>query len=315
MGKMVLTTEELKLLLPKVRGRYQFDVPLGPTTWFQVGGPAQVTFKPADIQDLCFFLQNRPDNVPLHVIGVASNLLVRDGGVEGIVVRLGSGFTNIYVDETTIDVGAAVLDRNVASLSAEAGIAGFEFLCGIPGTMGGALRMNAGAYGSEISQILTYALVLDPKGKLHRLTPQELGLKYRHSDLPSDWIFIGARLKGHVGDVKEIEEKISSYLAEREKTQPVKSRTGGSTFANPEAASAWELIDKAGCRGLENGEAIMSELHCNFMINRGNATAADLEALGEDVRQRVLAATGVELRWEIERIGSKSVVHVGEKAA
>lgn len=315
MGDMVLTTEELKSQLPKVRGRYQFEVPLGPITWFQVGGPAQVTFKPADTQDLSFFLETRPKNVPIHVIGVASNLLVRDGGVPGIVIRLGSGFSNIYVDDTTIDVGAAVLDRNLAKLSAEAGIEGLEFLCGIPGTVGGALRMNAGAYGSDMSKILSYALVLDTKGKLHRLTSQELGLSYRHSDLPKDWIIIGARLKGRAGDAKEIETKISSFLSERELTQPVKSRTSGSTFANPEGTHAWELIDKAGCRGLKVGDAVMSEMHCNFMINNGKATAADLEALGEEVRKRVLAATGVELRWEIERMGVEGMAWLGEKAA
>lgn len=311
----MLTIEKRQAYLPKVRGRYLFDVPLASTTWFRVGGPAQVTFKPADVQDLCFFLQNRPESLPLHVIGVGSNLLVRDGGIEGVVVRLGQGFTNIYINGTMIDVGAAVLDRNIAALSCEAGISGLEFLCGIPGTMGGALRMNAGAYGSDISQVLLYALVVDPKGQFHRLTPQELELSYRHCRLPKDWIFIGARLKGDKGNAKEIREKISSFLAEREHTQPVKSRTGGSTFANPESAKAWELIEKAGCRGLQKGGAMISELHCNFMMNTGGATAADLEALGEEVWQRVLATTGVKLRWEIERIGVKNRVHEGEKVA
>jgi len=311
----MVTTEELKMLLPKVRGRYLFDVPLAPTTWFRVGGPAQVTFKPADVQDLCFFLRNRPASLPFHVIGVGSNLLVRDGGIEGVVVRLGQGFTNVYVNQTTIDVGAAVLDRNIAALSSDEGISGFEFLCGIPGTIGGALRMNAGAYGSDISQVLIHAIVVDPKGQLHQLTPQELGLDYRHCDLPKDWIFIGARLKGNAGNAKEIEEKISTFLAERERTQPVKSRTGGSTFANPGEAKAWELIEKAGCRGLKKGGAMMSDLHCNFMINTGDAIASDLESLGEEVRQQVLATTGIELRWEIERIGIKDESQVGEKAA
>jgi UDP-N-acetylmuramate dehydrogenase len=287
---------------------------LAPTTWFRVGGEAQITFKPSDIQDLCFFLQNRPLNLPLQIMGVGSNLLIRDGGVEGIVIRLGQGFNNVYINETTIDVGAAVLDRNVADLACSAGIAGLEFLCGIPGTMGGALRMNAGAYGSDMSQILEHALVLDAQGTLHRLSPQELGLAYRHCDLPKDWIFVGARLKGHRGNTEEIQEKISSFLKEREKTQPVKSRTGGSTFANPEDAKAWELIDKAGCRGLKMGGALMSELHCNFMINEDEATATDLESLGEEVRKRVLETSGVSLRWEIERIG-KSMSERGEKAA
>ncbi len=309
------TIEKLKMRLPNVRGRYLFNVPLAPITWFRVGGLAQLTFKPADIQDLCFFLQNRPGDLPFHVMGVGSNLLVRDGGIEGVVVRLGQGFTNMYVNETTIDVGAGVLDRNVSSLSCEAEISGFEFLCGIPGTIGGALRMNAGAYGSDISQILVYALVVDPKGNLHRLTPQDLGLSYRHCDLPKDWIFVGARLKGDVGRAQDIQDKISSFLAERERTQPIKLRTGGSTFANPEGTKAWELIEKAGCRGLKKGGAMMSELHCNFMINTGTATASDLEALGEEVRQRVLAATGIELKWEIERMGVENQSFSGEKAA
>lgn len=309
-----MAMSKLERTLPKIRGRYLFNVPLASTTWFRVGGAAQITFKPFDIQDLCFFLQNRPLNLPIHIIGVGSNLLVRDGGVEGVVIRLGQNFNNVYVNETTIDVGAAVLDRNVTDFSCDAEIAGFEFLCGIPGTIGGALRMNAGAYGSDISQILEYALVVDGQGTLHRLPPQELGLTYRHCELPKDWIFVGARLKGQRGNKEEIQEKISSFLKEREKTQPVKSRTGGSTFANPEGAKAWELIDKAGCRGLKTGGAVMSELHCNFMINEGEATAADLENLGEEVKRRVLETTGVDLRWEIERIG-KIISDVGEKAA
>jgi len=271
---MIKNCENLKALLPKVRGRYLFDVPLAPTTWFRVGGPAQITFKPADVQDLCFFLQKRPMDIPLSVIGVGSNLLVGDGGVKGIVVRLGQGFTNVVVDQTTIDVGAAVLDRNVATLSCQEEVGGLEFLCGIPGTIGGALRMNAGAYGSDISQILLYAVAVDPKGQIHHLTPQDLGLRYRHCDLPKDWIFIGARLKGKPGNAKAIEEKISSFLIERERTQPVKFRTGGSTFANPEGAKAWELIDKVGGRGLRKGGAMRSELHCSFMINTGDATAS-----------------------------------------
>lgn len=311
---MIKSCESLKTLLPKVRGRYLFDVPLAPTTWFRVGGSAQITFKPADVQDLCFFLQQRPIDIPLHIIGVGSNLLVGDGGIEGIVVRLGQGFTNIAIDQTTIDVGAAVLDRNVATLSCQEEVEGLEFLCGIPGTIGGALRMNAGAYGSDISQVLIYAYALDPKGTLHRLTPQELGLTYRHCDLPKDWIFIGARLRGRIGKKEKIQEKISSFLAERESSQPVTSRTGGSTFANPEGSKAWELIEKAGCRGLKKGGAMMSELHCNFMINTGDATAADLENLGEEVRQRVLATTGINLRWEIERIGIRAEL-AGEEAA
>lgn len=311
----MLETKNLQSLLPQVRGRYLFDVPLSPTTWFQVGGPAQVTFKPADLEDLCFFLKNKPKDLPLHIMGVGSNLLVRDGGVKGVVVRLGQGFTNIHVDEATLDVGAAVLDRTIAHLSIDESITGFEFLCGIPGTMGGALRMNAGAYGSDIAQILAHALVVDSKGVVHQLTLQELGLGYRHCTLPKDWIFVGARLKGKKGNSTDIHKKISGFLEERERTQPVKSRTGGSTFANPDGARAWELIDQAGCRGLTKGDAMISDLHCNFMMNTGKATAADLEALGEEVRKRVLATTGVELRWEIERIGEPVTRDIKEKAA
>lgn len=306
---------DIKNNLPKVRGRYSFDVPLAATTWFRVGGPAQVIFKPADVQDLCFFLQNRPKKMPVHVIGVGSNLLVRDGGVPGIVIRLGQAFTNIFVNETNVDVGAAVLDRNVAAFACEHGIGGLEFLCGIPGTIGGALRMNAGAYGSDISKILVHALAIDPKGCIHRLMPEELGLSYRHCSLPKDWIFIGARFKGELANSKEISEKMSGMLSEREKTQPVKSRTGGSTFANPEGTRAWELIDKAGCRGLRKGDAMISELHTNFMVNLGNAKASDLEELGEEVRKRVFEMFGVDLRWEIEKIGHDEDFYVGEKAA
>lgn len=302
---MIRNCEALKALLPQVRGRYLFDVPLAPTTWFRVGGPAQVTYKPADIQDLCFFLEKRPKRIPLNIIGVGSNLLVRDGGVEGVVIRLGQGFTNMYVDDTILDIGAAVLDRNVANLACQSGIGGFEFLCGIPGTIGGALRMNAGAYGSEISQILVHAQVLDSKGKIHRLTPHELGLSYRHCDLPKDWIFIGARLRGYKEESGKIQERMDACLEARELTQPVASRTGGSTFANPEGQKAWELIEKAGCRGLRKNDAMMSEMHCNFMINTGSATASDLEDLGEEVRRKVFSATGVDLRWEIEKIGSR----------
>ena len=283
---MKLRTKDLKDTLPLVRGRYLFDVPLAPITWFRVGGVAQITFKPADLEDLCFFLKNKPRDLPLHIIGVGSNLLVRDGGVDGVVIRLGQGFTNIHVDNTTIDVGAAILDRNVAMLACEQHIAGLEFLCGIPGTIGGAVRMNAGAYGADISQVLEYATVIDSKGELHRLTPHELGLTYRHCEVPKQWIFVGARLKGRHGNMQNIHEKITTLLAERERTQPVKSRTGGSTFANPDGMKAWELIEKAGCRGLQVGGAMMSELHCNFIINTGNATATDLEVLGEEVRQR-----------------------------
>lgn len=307
--------DKIKATLPKVRGRYQFNVPLEPITWFRVGGPAQVVFKPADVEDLCFFLQNCPSELPITTMGVGSNLLVRDAGVEGVVIRLGQGFTNVFVDDTTIDVGAGVLDRNIAMIALDSELEDFEFLAGIPGTLGGALRMNAGAYGAEIADILVHARVVDSKGKIHTLTPQELDLSYRHSSLPKSSIFIGARLKGRKGNVSDIQERMAHILDERESSQPVKSRTGGSTFANPPGKKAWELIDEAGCRGLTVGGAMMSELHCNFMINTGSATASDLETLGEEVKRRVLETSGISLRWEIERIGSKSVMGVEEKVA
>ncbi len=299
-------SEDLKSRLPIIRGRYLFDVPLAPVLWFQVGGCADVTFKPADLEDLCFFLKNKPADLPVSVIGVGSNLLVRDGGVPGVVIRLGRGFTELRIEDTQVHVGAAVLDRTVALYTAEEGITGLEFLCGIPGTIGGALRMNAGCYGSEIAQVLVHALAVDPQGTVHQLAPEEMGLSYRHCDVPKDWIFVGACLRGEKGEALESQEKIKTLLETREKTQPIHSRTGGSTFANPEGLSAWKLIDQAGCRGLQIGGARMSDLHCNFMLNTGGATAQDLEALGEEVRRRVLAESGVELRWEIERVGESS---------
>jgi len=292
--------------LPTVRGRYLFDVPLAPTMWFRVGGIAEVVFKPADLEDLCFFLLHKPSDIPVSVIGVGSNLLVRDGGVPGVVVRLGGAFGKTHVEGNHIRAGAAALDRTVALLSAEAGLTGLEFLCGIPGTIGGALRMNAGCYGSEMAQVLVSAVAVDSQGIVHTLTPSEMGFSYRHCDIPKEWIFVEACLQGTSGDPEKIHEKINALLETREATQPVHSRTGGSTFANPEGMSSWKLIDDAGCRGLQIGGARMSDLHCNFMINTGGATAQDLETLGEEVKKRVLATSGVELRWEIERLGEKT---------
>lgn len=312
---MIRTTKSLIDVLPVVRGRYLQDVEMAKFTWFQVGGIAEVTYKPADPEDLGFFLKNCPSDIPIHIIGVGSNLLVRDGGVPGVVVRLGGGFTNVHVDNTLIYAGAAVLDRNLAFLSQEHEVADLEFLCGIPGTLGGALRMNAGAYGTEMSDILKYALVMDRKGNTHRLTSNEMGFGYRKCSIEKDWIFIGACLEGQKGHKNDIENNIRNFLEMREITQPVHSRTGGSTFANPEHGKAWELIDRAGCRGLKIGGAMISEMHCNFMINTGSATAEDLENLGEVVRKRVYAETGVNLRWEIERIGNAPTLMHGVKAA
>jgi len=289
--------------LPKVRGRLIANAPISKYTWFRVGGTAEVLFKPADVEDLSFFLQAKPKNIPVLVIGVGSNLLVRDGGVKGVVIRLGRHFNNIFVESEEIEIGAGVLDRTLALAMCEAGLTGLEFLCGIPGTIGGALRMNAGAYGSEIKDVFVSGLVMDLRGQLHRLTLKEMDFSYRHCGVPEDMIFIGARLRAKKGDKKKIAERIEKLLSERDDSQPVRSRTGGSTFANPEGQKAWKLIDEAGCRGLTCGGAKVSEMHCNFLINTGNATAADLERLGEKVRQKVQAKSGLDLRWEIRRVG------------
>jgi UDP-N-acetylmuramate dehydrogenase len=296
-------TEGIIDRLPAVRGRYSEKAPLASVTWFRVGGPADVVFKPESIQDLSLFLKEKPSDIPVYPIGVGSNLLVRDGGVKGVVLRLGKGFTNVMVDGTQIEVGAGMLDRNVALTAKEEGIGGLEFLCSIPGTIGGALRMNAGCYGTEIKDVLEYAIAMDSRGNLHRLTAEECGFSYRHCAVPADWIFLSACFKGHKENAETIDKTMQKMLQQREETQPVHTRTGGSTFANPEGHRAWELIDQAGCRGLKIGGAQVSELHCNFLMNTGEATAEDLENLGETVRRKVKEQSGVELRWEIQRIG------------
>ena len=290
--------------LPPVRGRYAEDVALAPITWFRVGGAAEVMFRPADTEDLAGFLAARPDDVPVTVLGVGSNLLVRDGGVPGVVVRLGRGFASIEADGETMVAGAGALDVNVARVALDAGIGGLEFLSGIPGTIGGALRMNAGAYGTEISDVLIAARAVDAGGTIHELSPAELNFSYRSCGVPEDWIFTGARLRGRFEDPGAIGGRIEEIRAARETSQPIRTRTGGSTFANPISGGlkAWQLIDRAGCRGLAIGGAQISEQHCNFLINTGEATAHDLEMLGEEIRRRVFAASGVDLRWEIRRI-------------
>ena len=295
--------------LPPVRGRLTADAPLAPITWFRVGGPAEVMFRPADLQDLTDFLAGKPADVPVTVIGVASNLLVRDGGVPGVVIRLGRAFAEIAVEGTTCHAGAAALDGNVALTCAQAGLGGLEFLSGIPGTIGGALRMNAGAYGSEIKDVLLAASAIDGSGKHIELTPDQLDLSYRHCGASEDWIFLHATLQGHTDTPAAIAARIATIQEKRQATQPVRARTGGSTFANPPptgavASRAWELIDRAGCRGLRRGGAMVSELHTNFLINLGDATAADLEGLGEEVRRRVFEQSGIRLEWEIKRIGT-----------
>ena len=294
--------------LPAVRGRYSEHADLARVTWFRVGGPADVMFRPVDRDDLASFLAGKPADVPVTVIGVGSNLLVRDGGIEGVVIRLGRGFTEITAKGTEVTAGAAALDLNVAIAARIAGIAGLEFLSGIPGTIGGALRMNAGAYGREMTDVTLEAEALDPRGTLHRLSHDELGFTYRHAGVPQDWIFTGARLRGQPGESAAIAARMDEIQQARAATQPLRTPTGGSTFKNPDDAKAegrkaWQLIDQAGCRGLRIGGAMVSELHCNFLINTGGATAADIEALGEDVRRRVFAHSGVTLEWEIKRIG------------
>jgi UDP-N-acetylmuramate dehydrogenase len=289
--------------LPPVRGRLTENVPLAPITWFRAGGAAEIMFRPADIDDLAAFLARKPADVPVTVIGVASNLLVRDGGVDGVVIRLGRGFVDVRIDGTTVEAGAGAPDLNVALACREAGVAGLEFMSGIPGTVGGGLRMNAGAYGREFKDVLQHAVALDAAGNKHALPVAALGLSYRHSDLAEDWILVQAVFAGETGDAAAIGRRMGEIQAARESSQPIRARTGGSTFANPPGHKAWELIDRAGCRGLVRGGAMISEKHANFLINTGSATAADLEGLGEDVRRRVRETCGVTLEWEIRRIG------------
>ncbi|MEZ5830244.1 MAG: UDP-N-acetylmuramate dehydrogenase [Dongiaceae bacterium] len=289
--------------MPQVRGRLSEGSALSAVTWFRVGGPADVLFRPADREDLAHFLKHKPDDVPVTVIGVGSNLLVRDGGIEGVVIRLGRGFTEIQATGTTLAAGAGALDLNVALSARDAGIGGLEFLSGIPGTIGGALRMNAGAYGCDVSEVFLHADALDPKGELHRLGKAGMAFTYRHCGVPEDWIFIAGTFEGRADDSKAIHARIQDIQNKREESQPIRARTGGSTFVNPTGHKAWQLIDDAGCRGLRKGGAMVSDKHCNFLINTGNATAADIEALGEEVRRRVRDKSGIELTWEIKRIG------------
>lgn len=290
-------------LMPKCRGRLSANAPLSQVTWFRVGGNAEVLFRPADAEDLAEFLAALPAEVPVTVIGVASNLLVRDGGIPGVTIRLGRGFADISAEGNRLTVGAAALDLNVATVARDAGIAGLEFLSGIPGTIGGALRMNGGAYGREIADVLVAAQAVDREGEMLTFSAEQMGFTYRHSAAPDDCIFTGAVLEGEPGEVLEIARRMAEIADKRADSQPIRSRTGGSTFKNPEGHKAWELIDRAGCRGLTVGGAQVSEKHCNFLINTGSATAADLEKLGEEVRRRVLETSGVTLEWEIKRVG------------
>lgn len=298
------TTNHLIDRLPPVRGRYTMNASLATITWFHVGGVAEVMFRPADIEDLVYFLVTRPADVPVTIIGIGSNLLVRDGGIPGVVIRLGQKFTTLAVLEgARLRSGAATLDITVANIACAAGIGGLEFLSGIPGTIGGALRMNAGAYGVEIRNVLVEAKVVDERGHQYRMSPAAMGFSYRHVAVAEDWIFTEAVLQGYADDRAAITARMAAICRQREESQPLRTHTGGSTFRNPDGVCAWELIDRAGCRGLQCGGAVISNKHCNFLINTGQATAADLEMLGEEIRRRVQVTTGVNLEWEIRRIG------------
>ena len=289
--------------LPRTQGALIPNAPLAKFTWFRVGGPAEVLFEPRDEEDLLAFLAQKPAEVPVTIIGTASNLLVRDGGVPGVVIRLGKSFADIRVSGQRITAGSGAMDVTVARAARDNGLAGFEFLIGIPGTLGGACFMNAGAYGAEIKDIFIAARAVTDQGELLDLTPAGMGFSYRHTDLAEGTILLEATLEGTLGETDAIAKRMTAIQAARGDTQPVKSRTGGSTFANPDGGRAWELVDAAGCRGLIRGGAQVSPQHCNFLINTGNATAADLEGLGEEVRRRVMETSGIDLRWEIRRIG------------
>jgi UDP-N-acetylmuramate dehydrogenase len=291
--------------LPAVRGRLLPGEPLAPFTWFRVGGPADVVFLPEDADDLAAFLTALPTDVPVTVLGVGSNTLVRDGGVDGVVIRLGRGFNQVEVlGPATIRAGAAVPDAILARKAAEAGIAGLEFYAGIPGTVGGAAVMNAGCYGSETVKVLKHATVMDRDGNVKQLSNADLHYTYRHSALQDAGVIVlSAEFEGAPGDPAEIKARMAQITERRETTQPIREKTGGSTFKNPQGHSSWKLVDEAGWRGKPFGGAMFSPLHSNFLINTGEATAADLEGLGEAVRADVKQKFGVELDWEIKRIG------------
>ncbi|NOZ65635.1 MAG: UDP-N-acetylmuramate dehydrogenase [Alphaproteobacteria bacterium] len=291
--------------LPSVRGKIETHAPLDKLTWFRVGGRADILFTPEDADDLAYFLQNIPADMPVMALGVGSNLLVRDGGIRGAVIRFGKKFAQISVDKDEIIAGAGAPDIAVAGAARDAGLCGLEFLRGIPGTIGGAVRMNAGAYGAEMADILISAQVMDRHGQCHEVPKEDLHFSYRHSDLGQDMICLSVRLKGKPGSRDEIARRMQDIADAREDSQPLRTPTGGSTFKNPDGVKAWSLIDGAGCRGLQIGGARVSEKHCNFLINEGNATAQDIEDLGEEIRRRVMNNSGVDLTWEIRIVGEK----------
>ncbi|WP_324749526.1 UDP-N-acetylmuramate dehydrogenase [Sphingomonas sp. LY54] len=292
--------------LPRVRGRLTPDAPLAPLVWFKAGGTAQWLFEPADVEDLAAFLADLDPALPVLGLGLGSNLIVRDGGVPGVVVRLGKPFAKVErVDPTTVRCGGGASGILVSSTARDAGIAGLEFLRSIPGTVGGFVRMNGGAYGREVKDILVECDVVLRSGERKTLPLGDLGYIYRHSELPEGSIVVAATFRGHAGDPAAIQAEMDRIAAEREASQPLRSRTGGSTFKNPPGTKAWKLVDEAGCRGLTVGDAQVSEKHCNFLLNLGSASAADIEGLGEEVRRRVREHAGIELEWEIQRVGTK----------
>ncbi len=294
----------LQSKMPALRGRLLANQSLAELTWFRVGGPAQILFMPEDEEDLAYMLANLPTEIPVTMVGLGSNLIVRDGGVPGVVIKLGRGFAEVAIEGFNLRVGAAVPDVKVARAAQEAGIAGLSFLRGIPGSIGGALRMNGGAYGRETKDALIEARAVDRVGRVHGLGVADMRFTYRHCGAPDDYIFTQATFRGERGDPAVIAAEMDKITESREATQPIKSRTGGSTFKNPRGHKAWQLIDAAGCRGLRIGDAQVSEMHTNFLINLGKATAADIETLGETVRQRVKERSGIDLEWEIKRIGT-----------
>lgn len=298
-----IRSEPLPFILPNVRGRYAFSFDLSKVTWFKVGGVAEVLFKPKDVEDLITFIKNKDPIMPITMLGAGSNVLVRDGGIKGVVIKLGSGFSEITFNQNEVTVGGACLDRTFVLACAEKGLSGIEFLVGVPGTIGGAVAMNAGAYGGEIKDYLSWVEIVTTDGKLARLHAKDLTMQYRKGNLPKGAIIVRACFQLLNDDVDAIHERIQTYLQQREDTQPIRGRTGGSTFKNPPNMSAWKLIDQAGCRGLTIGDAQVSEKHCNFLLNLDAAKAADLEQLGEHVKQSVKEKCGVELEWEIIRLG------------
>ncbi len=295
--------KEIVEAMPHLKGRLTEDAPLARLSWFRTGGPADLLFEPADEADLIEFLRHLPGNMPITIIGVGSNLLVRDGGVEGVVIRLGRGFAGIETRANLVKAGAAAMDVHVARFCADKALAGLEFLVGVPGTIGGAVKMNAGAYGREISDVFEHAHAVDLLGHVHEFTSEDLKFAYRKSSITDNMIILSASFRASSGGVDDIKARMNEITTSRQGSQPIGTRTGGSTFKNPEGYKAWELIDQAGCRGMRIGDAQISEKHCNFLINHGDASAADIEALGEKARIAVKEKTGVELQWEVRRIG------------